>query len=380
LVLRDVVIVGAGPAGSLAALILARRGARVALYDREQFPRPKLCGDTLNPGALRVLARHMPLAEIARRAIPLDGMILTGPRVSVRGAYGQNVHGQAMVRRDLDMLLLTEATRAGVEFRDRTSISAPVLDAQRRVVGVRTRGRSGHAGDERAAMVIAADGRGSRLARAVALARYPAHPRRWAIGGYFEDADVDRQYGEMHVRRGLYIGVAPVPGDLTNVCLVMPHLSGDGGWRDPAAMLLDVTRTDARLAHRFARARLVDGPRVLGPMAVDASAAGVSGMLLAGDAAGFIDPITGDGLRLAFESATLAADVVLDVLAGRVDRREAAAALAGKRQRAFANKWRFNRTIRSLVATPSAVSGAAIAARLAPRAFAAVIRYAGDCA
>jgi flavin-dependent dehydrogenase len=114
-------------------------------------------------------------------------------------------------------------------------------------------------------------------------------------------------------------------------------------------------------------------------MAVDACAAGVPGMLLAGDAAGFIDPITGDGLRLALESASIAADIVLDVLSGKVERREAAARLAARRRRAFARKWRFNRTIRSLVATPSAVAGAAVAARMVPSAFAAVIRYAGDC-
>ncbi len=61
----DVAIVGGGPAGALTGLLLARQGWRVRLFDRERFPRPKLCGDTLNPGALAVLARHLDLATLA---------------------------------------------------------------------------------------------------------------------------------------------------------------------------------------------------------------------------------------------------------------------------------------------------------------------------
>jgi flavin-dependent dehydrogenase len=173
--------------------------------------------------------------------------------------------------------------------------------------------------------------------------------------------------------------VAPVPGGLANTCLVVPHQQGGAGWRDPAALLRNVIRHDRQLAERFADATLVEPPHVLGPMAVDARSAGVPGMLLAGDAAGFIDPITGDGLRLALEGARIAADVVADVLTGRCDRRQAPAALEMRRQAAFAGKWRFNRAIRSLVAAPTAVSAAAVAARVWPRAFEAIIRYAGDC-
>jgi flavin-dependent dehydrogenase len=101
-------------------------------------------------------------------------------------------------------------------------------------------------------------------------------------------------------------------------------------------------------------------------------------MLLAGDAAGFIDPITGDGLRFAIESGRLTADVVAGVLDGRIARDQAAHVLAARRRAAFARKWTFNRAVRLLVAYPAAVSGAAIAARVAPWAFRAVIRYAGD--
>jgi flavin-dependent dehydrogenase len=161
--------------------------------------------------------------------------------------------------------------------------------------------------------------------------------------------------------------------------LVLPYGRGQQGWRDPGATLRAAIDADTRLAPRFAQARLVEGPRVLGPMAVDVRAAGVPGMLLAGDAAGFIDPITGDGLRFALEGATLAAAVALEVLAGRCDPLEAAPRLATLRRARFAAKWRFNRGVRLAVGSSGAITAAALTARLLPRAFESVIRYAGDC-
>src|SRR5438093_1285007 len=82
--LLDVLIAGAGPAGSMAALVLARHGARVLIVDREIFPRDKLCGDTLNPGALALLASLGLSGGPLVTARPLAGMLLSGPRVSVR--------------------------------------------------------------------------------------------------------------------------------------------------------------------------------------------------------------------------------------------------------------------------------------------------------
>jgi flavin-dependent dehydrogenase len=376
----DVIIAGAGPAGAIAAIVLARSGARVQVFERARFPRAKLCGDTLNPGALRVLADHMDVQPIIDRALPLDGMLLTGPGVAVRGVYGNGQRGHAIVRRELDRLLLDEAMGAGVQVDDTTAVVGTTANARGEVTGVVVKTPNGRRVEQRALYVIAADGRESRLARAAGLSLHPLHPRRWAIGGYFRDASVSAAHGEMHVRRGHYIGVAPVPGGLANACLVVSHRRGEGGWRDPAELLRNTIAADPVLRPRFADAELVDAPHVLGPMAVDARRPGIPGLLLAGDAAGFIDPITGDGLRFALLGGALAAGVVGDVLAGRCDSAEAASVLAQKRQDAFGGKWRFNRTVRSLVASPSAVTAAAISARLAPPLFRRIIRYAGDCA
>jgi flavin-dependent dehydrogenase len=208
--------------------------------------------------------------------------------------------------------------------------------------------------------------------------RQPRRPRRWAIGAYFEGVQGLADRGEMHVRAGHYIGVAPTPGGLANVCYVTSG-AAEGDWRAPVSFLDAAVASDAALAPRFVRARRVTPATVLGPMAVDADAAGRAGLLLAGDAAGFIDPMTGDGLRFALEGGELAARVALDVLAGRVPRAAMAAELGRGRRARFARKWRFNRAMRRLVEHPGGLAGAAVAARWMPGLFARMIRYAGDC-
>ena len=183
----------------------------------------------------------------------------------------------------------------------------------------------------------------------------------------------------MHVRQGHYIGVAPLPGGVTNACLVVPHKSGDEPLKAPADLLRRYLNDDRQLSSRFANAQAVGPPTTLGPMAVEARAAGEPGLLLAGDAAGFIDPMTGDGLRFALRGAELAAAVALEALAGDIPIERAHRHLAARRAEAFRRKWRFNRALRSLVASPAGVSGAAMMAAYVPSLFEGIIRYAGDC-
>jgi len=374
----DVAIAGAGPAGALAAIILAKAGMRVRLFDRARFPRPKLCGDTLNPGALDVLQRHVDVSSLIAHSDPIDGMLLTGPGgVRVRATYGRGLAGRAITRDVLDHWLVARAIDAGASIEEQALVKEAAM-AGGRVAGLRL-GNAAAPVTHPARMVIAADGRRSTLAIGRGLSRQPQRPRRWAVGSYFTDVDGVTTLGEMHVRRGHYIGVAPVPGGLTNACLVVPHQSGDSPLAAPADLLTRYLRDDPELSSRFARARAVAAPSVLGPMAVDAQAAGEPGLLLAGDAAGFIDPMTGDGLHFALAGAELAATVALDVLAGATPIDRAHVDLAAKRQAAFSAKWRFNRAVRWLVASPRGVSGAAVAAKVAPAIFQGIIRYAGDC-
>jgi flavin-dependent dehydrogenase len=120
---------------------------------------------------------------------------------------------------------------------------------------------------------------------------------------------------------------------------------------------------------------VVGRPVLLGPLAVDARASGVPGLLLAGDAAGFIDPMTGDGLRFAIRGAELAAEYARREL-------ETGRAMFGNlteaRREEFAGKWRMNRWLRSLVASPRAVSAAAVIGSLWNMPVRALIAKAGD--
>jgi flavin-dependent dehydrogenase len=149
-----------------------------------------------------------------------------------------------------------------------------------------------------------------------------------------------------------------------------------GALAEPAALLVASLRADPALGERFEGARLVSAPAVLGPLAVDTTSAGVDGLLLAGDAAGFIDPMTGDGMHFAMRGAELAAEVALGLLEGRIT--DGPAALAHQRQTAFGSKWRMNRALRALVASPRAVAWAARGAQWCPALVRHLITLAGD--
>lgn len=374
----DVVIVGAGPAGALAAVVLARAGARVRVFDRSTFPRSKLCGDTLNPGAIALLSKYIDTSSLLARGLPIDGMLLTGPdRVSVRGRYRHGQKACAITRRELDAWLVDRARTAGATVDEGVKITG--LSERAGIAnGVVMPSHDGRPLVHPAKLVIAADGRRSSIAFGRSLARHPRQPRRWAIGAYFTGVEELSTLGEMHVRDDGYLGVAPLPEAITNACLVVPHESGTGRMTAPDVLLSDRLHADPDLRRRFARARPIAPPVTLGPMAVDVDVAGAPGLLLAGDAAGFIDPMTGDGLRLAFIGSELAAAVALEVVEGRIPAARAHLDLTARRRRACRAKWRFNRAIRALVAAPRGIAAATMVARVVPSAFEAIIRYAGD--
>jgi flavin-dependent dehydrogenase len=303
----------------------------------------------------------------------------------------------SLTRRCLDQLLLNAAADAGVCVNTGVGVSEPVIE-NGRVVGIRLAGKGSHV--LRAPVVIAADGRGSRLASRVNLASYATAPRRWAFGAYFSDVSRMSTRGEMHVRRGAYIGVAPLPGGLTNVSVVLDDpmkgrvqtglrsSSYDGPpepWRrrkdapynrsEQQTIVTRVLNGDRLLRDRFAAATQMSPVTVLGPLAVNARAAGCPGLLLAGDAAGFVDPMTGDGLRFALRGGELAGDAALSELATG---QPAYDRLAAQRRREFSTKWCINRALRMMVGSPGAVRCASLASAWWSAPVEYLIHVAGD--
>jgi flavin-dependent dehydrogenase len=281
-----------------------------------------------------------------------------------------------LTRRDLDAGLVGAAAASGAAIEENVFVEGPLVDhsgPSPLVSGLIIRRRDGRSEPIRARLVIAADGRYSRVARPLGLGATPRAPRRWAVGAYFTGVAGLTNCGEMHIRRRHYLGIAPLPGGLANACIVTADRAALAA---PSKLLRRAVRADPELAARFAGAEMVTAPVCLGPLAVECGLAGVEGLLLAGDAAGFVDPMTGDGLRFAFRGAELAAAEALHAL----DRgtRDAHARLQRARQQAFAGKWRFNRSLRALVSSPGAIRLAGAATMLAPAVLQRLICYAAD--
>ena len=112
----DVVVVGAGPAGSATALLLTRRGHHVVIVDRARFPRPKPCGEYLNPGAVEVLDRLGLGTVVGATGPTLSGMFIAGADGTAVWAAFPSGRGKLVARDRLDHALLKEAARAGAEI------------------------------------------------------------------------------------------------------------------------------------------------------------------------------------------------------------------------------------------------------------------------
>jgi flavin-dependent dehydrogenase len=305
----DVIVVGAGPAGSASACLFADQGRRVLLLDAARFPRPKPCAEYVSPGAVAILDRLGALERI--EAAPthrwLRGMQLQAPDgsrhlIEYQAADGSARRALSVPRLVMDTALV-EATRArDVEVRE----GFRVRGVWRTPTGV-VRGVVGPAGEHLAAdLVIGADGLHSVVARAVRARRPAVWPRRLGLACHWAGVEWPQDFGRMLVGPRGYVGVAPLDNaGQVSIGLVSEMPRGRLG--PPAAALEMGLAAYPELWERLRRGRLVGPVHGIGPLAARARACGGPGYRLVGDAGGFFDPFTGEGIFRALRSAELVA-------------------------------------------------------------------------
>jgi menaquinone-9 beta-reductase len=333
----DVIVVGAGPAGSTAAFHLAQAGVDVLLIEKTAFPREKVCGDGLTPRATK---------QLLGLGIDIDGpgwIRNHGLRI-VGGGHRLELpwpelasfpdFGLVRTRLDFDEILARHAQKAGARLMERHAVTDPVVDDRTgRVIGVRARpvdDRGRRTGDEidfRAPIVIAADGVSARLALALGVQKRDDRPLGVAVRTYYtsprHDDDWLESWLELWTRESESSRPALLPG--------YGWIFGVGdGTVNVGLGILNTSKAFQNVDYKeLLRRWLVNTPEEWGlreenmvgkiggaalPMGFNRKPHYTRGVLLVGDAGGMVNPMNGEGISYAMESGELAAEAVVQAL------------------------------------------------------------------
>ncbi|HEY8716969.1 geranylgeranyl reductase family protein [Pengzhenrongella sp.] len=337
----DVIVVGAGPAGSTAAYYCACAGLTVLLLEKASFPRDKVCGDGLTPRATReMVAMGLPIREedgwIRNAGLRVIGgghrLELPWPELSSYPAYGL-----AKTRMSLDHALVEHARSAGAKLLERTNVTGPVLDERTgRVVGVTARpvddnGR--RSGDEityRAPVVIAADGVSARLPLALGLEKRMDRPMGVAVRTYFTtprhqdpmmESHLELWDGEPHKSNLMpgYGWIFALGDGTANVGLGSVSSTA-------AATKVDYKDLFAKWMANAPKEWEFTPENQIGPVRGAALPMGFNrtplytrGLMLVGDSGGMVSPFNGEGIAYAMQAGRVAADAIVQAKARTTD-------------------------------------------------------------
>ncbi len=310
----DVLVVGAGPAGSAAALVLARAGLSVILADRHEFPRDKSCGDAMLPDAMGALTRLGVAERVLVRGLPLDVLSVHSPgghRAEIRGRFA------SIPRRALDDLLRDEAVRAGARFLAPLRAEGPLTSGDA-VRGARFSGPRGETVEIEAPVTILATGAAPGPLGAFGASARP-DPDAFALRAYVEaPASLAAEHRLLSI--AYEKGICPAYGWV--FALPDGRFNVGAGWVRPAGRRAEKPPHMRALWRRFVDAfpaarDLLRASRAVEPVSgaplrtsFGADAPGRRGLLVAGEAAGLTYPFTGEGIGKAMESGMLAAGIL----------------------------------------------------------------------
>jgi menaquinone-9 beta-reductase len=348
----DVLVAGAGPAGSATAAFLARAGYSVLAADRATFPRDKACSEYMSPETVRILSRLGVMAALERAGgVAVEGLTVTAPHgAAAHGRFARTSRapfrptGLSISRRILDNELVQAARAAGAVVAERTYVEE-LLYERGAVTGAVLRDHAARRYPVRARLTVGADGLRSVVARRIGH-RAHGRPRRVAFVAHMAGVREMGLSAELHFGRSGYVGFNPIGQGYTNVGVVVPATRAASARGRVEPFFFEMLHEFPHLHDRVNGGQLVRPVLTTGPFAAWSGRVVAPGVLLVGDAADFFDPFTGDGIHSALRGAELVLESVLPALQGPP------AALANAlleyrrlRRRAFAGKWIFERLL-----------------------------------
>jgi geranylgeranyl reductase family protein len=335
----DVLVVGAGPAGSSAAFHLAQAGLDVLLLEKSVFPRDKVCGDGLTPRAVKQLVGMGIALDAEDGWFPNKGLRIIGGGVRLELEWPEltSYPGYGMVRnrRGFDETLARAAQKAGARLHEGVTVTGPVLDSRGRITGVTARPAGADERAYHAPLVIAADGNSSRLSLAMGLAKRDDRPLGVAVRTYYASPRHRDDYLESWLE--LWDGDRLLPGygwifgmgdGTSNIGLGLLNTSAAFQHTDYRALL---KRWLAGMPPGWGfteenRTEPIRGAAL--PMGFNRTPHYTRGLVLVGDAGGMVNPFNGEGIAYAMESGEIAARVIVQALA-RPDRASTERVLQG---------------------------------------------------
>lgn len=355
----DVLIVGAGPAGSSAAIRLAQSGLKVLVVEQKKFPRAKLCGEFISPECLTHFAELKVLDEMSMTGVALDRTIfyaLNGRSVTVPSNYlAENSYAVGLSRAEMDNQLLDRARLVGADILEETT-AAGLLFENKKVRGVRLRGKDRESFEVNAALTIDATGRARILAREIEREKLDQKRTRAdfvAFKAHLRRAHIPKGVCEIYAYGGGYGGCSSVEDGLYNLCFIVSAEMARKYNTNAAEIVNNVVCANQRAAQALQNAAFVDDWLAV-PIENygKASLAPADGLLTIGDAAAFIDPFTGSGMLLALESAKVATNVITANFASHTPFSELVKEYQQQYSRKFDRRLRISSFVRQVAFVP----------------------------